>query len=1037
VASHDIAGSYSLVPPNAVTEVTGPGALDAGERHPTPLTIWDNSRHDLEGREHMTGPASPVECPKCRHSNPTGSLHCAKCNAFLSSDDDLTEVIGDGWSMAAPAAAAGAAAALAPGRVIGERYEILQLLGEGGMGAVFKAMDRQLDRHVALKIIRPELAGSPNVLRRFKQELLLARQVTHRNVIRIFDLGVADGLHFITMDFVQGRDLNHLLEERKFAPEETVKIVRQVAEALDAAHAESVIHRDLKPHNIMVTDNGKVYVMDFGLARSVENSGLTRTGALLGTPTYMSPEQAKGAAIDTRSDLFALGVIFYEMLTGVIPFKADTVLASLLKRTQEPPPPPAEVNPAIPAVLSGIVMRCLAIDPANRYQTAAELLQDLRAVQGQSSESGAGSGSLLQPRVLAGASAAVAPKSSKKKWIVVSLGAAVLALAGVLLVPRMLHRPAKPVAPMTVIIADFNNHIGDPIFTGTLEPALRLALQGATFINAYDHTRMSELGVRAASGALNESKVQEIAANQGLNVVVAGALDRRGSEYRLSLHAVQAITGKVITNAEEIASNKDDVLFAVAKLGTTVRKALGDSTSESAQRFSMETLTAASLEAVHEYASGLDVLSQGQREEALKHFSQAVDLDANFGLAYAGMAVASHNLGRSQDAEKYIRQAIAKIDHMTERERFRTRAFLYLQSGDQQKCVDAYAALLGKYPSDTGALNNMAICSAHLRKMPLAVEGMQRVLAILPKRALYHVNLSVYSAYSGDFQTAAKEATVALQLNPSYGSGLQAQALASLGQDQVSQAAEAYHRLEKTRPNDAATGLADLAVYEGRYQEAVGILEKAAAADAAAGNKEDAADKYSALANAQLLRGQKGPALDAVKSALAISHAPKTRFIAGRVYVALGESEKAKEIADSLSKESQVEPQAFGLLVEGEAALKNGDGRGAVPLFMKANSLLDTWIGRFDLGRAYLELGSFPEADSEFDRCLKRHGEALALFVDIVPTYGYLPPAYYYQGRAREGMKAAGFAESYKKYLSIRGKSGEDPLLADARRRAQ
>ena len=990
----------------------------------------------------MTGPLRSAECPNCRHSNPSGSLHCLKCNASLSSDDDLTEAIGEGWSTAAAPDISGPAAALAPGRVIGERYEILQLLGEGGMGAVFKALDRQLERPVALKIIRPELAGSPNVLRRFKQELLLARQVTHRNVIRIFDLGVADGLHFITMDFVQGRDLNALLEQRKFTPEETVKIIRQVAEALDAAHAESVIHRDLKPHNIMLTESGKVYVMDFGLARSVEASGLTRTGALLGTPTYMSPEQAKGATIDTRSDLFALGVIFYEMLTGVIPFKADTVLGSLLKRTQEPPVPPAEVNPAVLRVLSDIVMKCLAIDPPYRYQTAAELLQQLRAFQGESSESGTGATRLPRAQSVAGAPGTVAPppalaaKSTKRKWIFVVLAAAVVVLAGVSASLRLLRQPITPVAPMTVIIADFDNHTGDPVFSGTVEPALRLALQGATFINAYDRTKTNDLGVRAISGPLSESKAQEIAANQGLNVVVSGALDRRGAEYRLSLHAVQTITGKVVTNAEETASSRDEVLFTVAKLGTAVRKALGDSTSESAQRFSMETLTAASLEAVHEYAAGLDLVSQGKNEEALKYFSQAVDLDANFGLAYAGMAAASHNLGRGQDAEKYIRQAITKIDHMTERERFRTLGFLYLQTGDQQKCVDQYAALLSKYPSDTGALNNMALCSAHLRKMPIAVEGMRRGLAILPKRAMYHVNLSVYSAYSGDFQTAAKEAATTLQLNPSYGPGLQAQALASLAQEQVSQAAGAYHTLEKARPSDAATGLADLAVYEGRYQEAAGTLEKAAAADAAAGLREDSADKFSALANTQLLRGQKVPALEAVKSALALSQAPKTRFIAGRIYVALDEADQAKKIASGLSKELQIEPQAYGVLIEGEAALKKGDGRGAVQLFTKASSLLDTWIGRFDLGQAYLQIGAYPEADSEFDRCLKRRGEALALFVDIVPTYGYFPAVYYYQGQAREGMKSAGFVESYKKYLSIRGKAGEDPLLAEARRRA-
>src|SRR5690242_9346722 len=251
----------------------------------------------------MAGPAPPVECPKCRHSNPSGSVHCANCSSPLSSEDlTLTDAMGEGWSVVTPSAGENTLPGLTPGRVIASRYEILQLLGEGGMGAVFKAMDRQLDRVVAVKVIRPELAGHPTILRRFKQELLLARQVTHRNVIRIFDLGVADGLHFITMDFVSGSDLNSMLEKQKFTVEETVNIVRQVAEALDAAHSESVIHRDLKPHNIMLTEAGKVCVMDFGLARTAETAAITRTGALLGTPTYMSPEQAKGATVDTRSD---------------------------------------------------------------------------------------------------------------------------------------------------------------------------------------------------------------------------------------------------------------------------------------------------------------------------------------------------------------------------------------------------------------------------------------------------------------------------------------------------------------------------------------------------------------------------------------------------------------------------------------------------------------------------------------------------------------------------------------------------------------
>lgn len=215
------------------------------------------------------------------------------------------------------------------------------------------------------------------MLQRFKQELLLARQVTHKNVIRIYDLGVFENLKFITMEYVEGRDLSSVLEERKCSVPEALDIIRQSCRALEAAHGENVIHRDLKPQNIMVSEGGKVSVMDFGLARSLESTGLTQAGALIGTPAYMSPEQALGNPVDARSDLFSLGIIFYEMLTGVIPFKADTMLASMLKRTQSAPPAPFELDPTIPRDVSDVVLKCLATDAAKRYQNAGELLSDL------------------------------------------------------------------------------------------------------------------------------------------------------------------------------------------------------------------------------------------------------------------------------------------------------------------------------------------------------------------------------------------------------------------------------------------------------------------------------------------------------------------------------------------------------------------------------------------------------------------------------------------------------------------------------------
>jgi serine/threonine protein kinase/tetratricopeptide (TPR) repeat protein len=951
---------------------------------------------------------------------------------------------------------------LVQGNVIANRYEILQLLGEGGMGAVYKARDRELDRLIALKVIRPELAGHPRVLQRFKQELLLARQVTHKNVIRIFDLGVFENLKFITMEFVEGRDLSSLLDQRSCTVPEALDIIQQTCRALEAAHGENVIHRDLKPQNIMLGEGGRVYVMDFGLARSLESTGLTQAGALLGTPAYMSPEQALGNTLDARSDLFSLGIIFYEMLTGVVPFKADSVLASMLKRTQGAATPPLELAATIPKDVSDVVMKCLANDPANRYQSVGELLSDVDILvreYGTASSTpsadgtsrrggGSGGGSVLSTAVSvvqvpepAQAPPAKAPRlpvladSVAWKWIAAMVILVVGALGGILAWMQLSGKSkSAPVAPMTVMIADFNNHTGDAVFSGTLESTLKLALEGASFLSAYDRTRVKELGLKAISGTLDEAQAEGIAASQGLNVVVSGSLDRRGTDYQLSVRAVQTVTGKVITTAEETAPNKDQVLFAVTKLGIAVRKALGDATSESAQRLSMETLTAASLEAVHEYAAGLDTMSTGKVEEAQQRMTRAVDLDPNFGIAYTVMASAARNLGRQQDAEKYIREALKHIDRMTERERYRTRAYLYLLTSDHQKCVDEYGALLEKYPSDSGAYTNISVCQMYLHNVPKALDAARRAVAILPKRGTYHGNLAMNLALSGDSQGAAKEAAEAVKLG--YANGYLHQAYAALLQEQPAQAAEAYQKFEKINPSDAAGGLADLAIYEGRLSDAAQMLERGAAVDLG-GRKPDpdaASTKFWTLANVQLLRGQKGPALAAANRALELSQAFKTRFMTAQVYVAFGEAAKARELANGLSSELQVEPQVFAKLIDGEAALKAQDARGAVKLFTEANNLLDTWIGRFDLGRAYLEIGAFAEADSEFDRCIKRRGEALSLFLDL-PTYGFFPPVYYYQGRARQGMKSAGFGESYQKYLSIRGKAGEDALLADIRRR--
>jgi tetratricopeptide (TPR) repeat protein len=917
------------------------------------------------------------------------------------------------------------------GTVLADRYQIIDLLGVGGMGAVYKAFDRQLTRVVALKTILPEMAATPSALKRFKQEVLLAQSIVHKNVVRIFDIGEDGATKFITMDFVEGHDLKGLLKERgKLPGAEAAAIIRQVCLGLEAAHSAGVVHRDLKPQNIMIENDGHVVVMDFGIAHSGASRGVTQTGAFLGTPEYMSPEQAKTESVDARSDIFSLGLIFYELLTGKVPFHGNTMLETMFKRTTERAIPPAEIEQSVPKGANDIVVKCLQIEREKRYQSVTELLADLES---------------YDPAKKVGAvdraKARVRKAGQYRRFAAVAALVVVALIAGFLLRNRFAPpKSAQAVehSPMTVLIADFTNHTDDPVFDSTLEPVVKLALEDAGFITAYDRTQLPGLGAQRVTGRLDATTARQIAVGVGVGVVVSGSVDRQGDGYLLTIKATQAVTGNDVGTMEDTVSKKDQVVFAAAKLAGRVRKALGDDTSESAQRFAMETLTATSLEAVHEYASAIEAISNGKHQEALERFKKSVDIDQNWGLPYAGMALVSRTLGQQEEAEKYIKLALKYIDRMTEREKYRTRASYYYVIGDHQKCTEEYGALLSRFPSDSTARNNLALCLTHLRNFSKAVDEMSKALAVFPKRPIYHLNSSLYASYGSDFQTGEREARELQQLDPNYDTGYIALAFAQILQGQGTQAAEAYRGLEKISPigaSRAALGLADLATYEGRFSDAAAILEKGVESDLANKYPDRAAQKYVALANVRLLQNQKKLAVAAAKSALESNKGFRMRFLAGRAFAAAGEIARAQELASGLESELQAEPQAYSKLIEGEIALARGDPRAAVRAFNAANSLLNTWIGHFSLGRAYLEAGAFTEADSEFDQCIKRRGEALALFLDEVPSYGYFPSVYYYLGRTREAQKTLNFADSYRTYLSIREKAGEDPLLPEIRKR--
>ncbi len=371
--------------------------------------------------------------------------------------------------------------------------------------------------------------------------------------------------------------------------------------------------------------------------------------------------------------------------------------------------------------------------------------------------------------------------------------------------------------------------------------------------------------------------------------MLSGSIAPAGSGYGLTLKASESVTGTVILDTSGRASGKDDVLAVATTLGNRIRTALGDDTSDSAQRFATETLSATSLDVVREYAMAMQALSNSKFDDARQSFGAAVKLDPNFGLAYAGMAIASSNMGQPQEAATYVQEAIRHVDKMTERERFRTRGMFYLVTNDYEACVKEYGDLLARYEADAAARNNLALCSTKLRDMARAREEMQRVVEILPKRSLYRVNAALYSAYASDFAVAEEQARVAQELRDPY--ALQALALAQQGQGKTADAVKSYEALASV-PSAGRTytvsGLGDVALYEGRFADAVSLFAEGAKADLAANDGDRAAAKFAALAYTELARGRRPQARAAAEQALANSTGMQIRFLAARVYAQVG-----------------------------------------------------------------------------------------------------------------------------------------------------
>jgi tetratricopeptide (TPR) repeat protein len=779
-----------------------------------------------------------MNCPSCDRENPDTAVRCLHCGVpLVSASDDRTmdspdhrTVIGapDSSPSGQPAKSASAAAAAAktppdrtpgstpsesrssgsranrfglfePGEELGPRFVIEALLGEGGMGRVYKAYDRELDRFVALKVLQPELASDPQIIQRFKHELLLASRISHKNILRIHDLSEADGVKFITMAFVDGQDLHHILKtERPIPLDRGLKFARQLCEALDAAHAEGVVHRDFKPHNVLVGKADQVFVSDFGLATSFETAkmGMTRTGAFVGTPRYMSPEQVEGGKIDHRSDLYSLGLVFYELVTGDVPFSGESTWQMMYQRVKEKPKDPKLVKPDLPDWVARVVMHCLERDPALRYQTAREILADIDANR--------------SPSVPRGVRFSIS--SGAGRWLIAGGAGLVLGAAIFLAVPATRHlffkgsggavRTGLPplsegkfiaILPFRVVGADNSlNYVAD---------GLDEALSAKLF-------QLSDIHIASASATAkaNDQKIPlpQIAKDLGVNMIVHGLVQGAGDKLRIVVK-LENMAEDRLQWSQEFTGVSGDLLIIEDQIYSKLVDVLQTKpASGGASRHPTENIEAYDL-----YLKGKNSL-RGQQDPrniqaAINFFDQAIKKDNSFALAYAGTADACRlmylvkkdslwsdkALAAAQQAQRLnpglpeVHFALGSIYTLTGRnaeaitelqealrlapnsdEAYRRIGTTYLAAGKGTEAIAAFQKAIEVNPYYWSNYNEMGRAYFQLGQYDKAIAAFRRVAELEPENALGQMNVGGVYLQQGKYEECIPYFQKSLQLQP-------------------------------------------------------------------------------------------------------------------------------------------------------------------------------------------------------------------------------------------------------------------------------
>ncbi len=661
------------------------------------------------------------KCPQCGLENPEDTLYCGHCAAPLKPSIKIPVACTE--TLRAPREE------LTTGSTFAGKYQIIEELGKGGMGRVYKALDTEVNEKVALKLIKPEVALDKETIERFRNELKLARKIRHKNVCQMFDLNTSEGIYYITMEYVSGQDLKGLIRQSgRLAVETAVSIARQVCDGLEEAHGLGIVHRDLKPGNIMVDRDGQARIMDFGIARSLKAKAITGAGIMIGTPEYMSPEQVEGKEVDARSDLYSLGVILYEMVAGRVPFEGDTPFTVGVKHKSEIPRPPKELNAQIPEDLNRVILKCLEKEKGKRYQSAAELRADLNRIA-----EGMPTAARVIPKKTAFTSKQITVTVGVKKLIVPAISLIALAAAAVVLW-RILPRNKAASAPTdkpSVAVMYFKNNTGNAgldHWRTMLANLLVADLTQSKHIRVLSEDKLFQILTRLGqedSQTYSADVLRQVAEEGGVNHILQGAYAKAGDEFRINVTLQEAGSGELI-GSESVAGKGEAGIFSmVDELTRRVKANFKLSPQDIASDIDRDVgiVTTRSPEAYKHYLEGIRHDVNGEYRQVIESMEKAVALDPEFASAYLAMAWSYGNLYYFAEQRKCEEKAMALSGRLTDREKLNIQGNYYM--GSEKTYGQALAALeklIALYPDDISGGNNLAILYGRMGETEKAVQ---------------------------------------------------------------------------------------------------------------------------------------------------------------------------------------------------------------------------------------------------------------------------------------------------------------------------